>query len=109
MRNSAHARKTELGVRDSATPTSEMIRRARGPTKGAERWPRGDFSGAPRHGGDPDARSEGHATKRAVRPKRMADPGANAGAFVGNMPIPPRAPGARFTRGEYFEYFELEN
>ena len=73
MRNSAHARKTELSVRDSATPTSEMIRRARGTTKGAERWPRGDFPGAPRHGGDPDARSEKHATKRAVRPKRMAD------------------------------------
>ena len=31
--------------------------------------------------------------------ERRRYPGANIGAFVGNMPIPPRAPGARFTRG----------
>ena len=36
---------------------------------------------------------------RALGVLESRDPGANFGAFVGNIPIPPRAPGARFTRG----------
>ena len=38
---------------------------------------------------------------RALGVLESRDPGANAGAFVGNMPIPPRAPGAAALHGAF--------
>ena len=42
---------------------------------------------------------------RALGFLERKDPGANAGAFVGNMLIPPRPPIANFTRGVSLETF----